>query len=51
MMCFRNTKERYRQVDSKSALMALHDHFERLVQETHWCSDFTERPPNTGYRG
>ena len=50
MMCFRNMKEQYLRVDSKDEFWAIHDHYERKVQETYCCKEF-DRRTGAGYRG
>jgi hypothetical protein len=51
MLCFRNHKAAYDRVRSKDDFLELHDHFDRPVQETWLCTDFTPRLTNAGYRG
>ena len=51
MACFRNLKGEYLKVRSKDDYMAIMDRREMFVQETHVCSEFETRPPDTGYRG
>lgn len=51
MMCFRNIKAEYSRVNSKDAFWVVHDRFDRQVQETYLCEDFTSRIAGTGYRG
>jgi hypothetical protein len=51
MMCFRNIKAEYSRVNSKEAFWGVHDRFDRQVQETYLCDDFTLRIAGTGYRG
>jgi len=50
-MCFRNIKSAYLGVKSKDDLLAIHNLFERCVQETYLCPEFSRRIPGTGYRG
>lgn len=51
MMCFRNLKAEYRKVTTKREFWAVHDKYDRLVQETYLCPEFERRVPRTGYRG
>ena len=51
MMCFRNIKAEYLKVRTKDDFWAVHDRFDRLVQETYLCPEFERRVPGTGYRG
>lgn len=51
MMCFRNIKAEYSRVKGKEAFWAVHDRFDRQVQETYLCGDFAPRIAGTGYRG
>jgi len=51
MMCFRNLKAEYRRVKTKDEFWSVHDRYDRLVQEIHWCEEFAKRIPGTGYRG
>lgn len=52
MLCFRNAKAAYRQVDSKHALFDLmRPRQHESVQETWWCPDYEHRIPGSGYRG
>ena len=51
MLCFRNIPGEYSQVNDKASFWAVHDRFERQVQETYLCSQFAWRKPGTGYRG
>lgn len=51
MMCFRNLKQEYLRVKSKEAFLKIHDNFEKLVQETYCCDEFSRRISGTGYRG
>ena len=51
MLCFRNIAAEYGQVSNKDSLWAVHDRFERQVQETNVCPQFALRKPGTGYRG
>lgn len=51
MLCFRNIKDEYVKVTCKNELWAVHDRFERQVQETYLCPEFQRRIPGTGYRG
>ena len=50
-LCFRNIAAEYSQVSDKASFWAVHDRFERQVQETYLCSQFAWRKPGTGYRG
>ncbi|UPK69514.1 DUF6304 family protein [Chitinophaga filiformis] len=51
MLCFRNVKDSYTKVRDKSEYMDMMDDFERMVQETYLCEDFSPRIKGTGYRG
>jgi hypothetical protein len=51
LVCFRNCKEEYLQVKSKSDLFRIWDRAAGLVQETYLCPQFQRRVPGTGYRG
>ena len=51
MRCFRNIKTEYLRVKSKSDFWKVHDRYDRLVQETYLCSEFSRRAAGTGYRG
>ena len=51
MLCFRNIAAEYSQVTDKASFWAVHDRFERQVQETYLCPQFALRKPGTGYRG
>ncbi|MCF6406440.1 DUF6304 family protein [Chitinophaga filiformis] len=51
MLCFRNVKDQYLKVRNKSEYMDIMDDFDRFVQETYLCEDFTPRTKGTGYRG
>ena len=51
MMCFRNIKAEYSRVNGKDAFWTVHDRFDRQVQETYLCDDFSPRIAGTGYRG
>jgi hypothetical protein len=51
MMCFKNLKNEYLKVTSKDEFWSVHDRFDRLVQETYLCPEFSRRVPGTGYRG
>ena len=51
MMCFRNIKAEYVKVRTKRDFWAVHDRFDRWVQETYLCAQFERRKPGTGYRG
>ena len=52
MACFRLNKTKYIQMGhDKHALMRLWEERDEFVQETYYCSEHQQRPPNTGYRG
>ena len=51
MLCFRNIPDEYSQVSDKASFWAVHERFERQVQETYLCPQFAWRKPETGYRG
>lgn len=51
MMCFRNLKTDYLRVRAKDDFWAMHDLYEKMVQETYLCPEFERRVPGTGYRG
>ena len=51
LLCFRNIAAEYSQVSDKASFWAVHDRFERQVQETDLCPQFALRKPGTGYRG
>lgn len=52
MLCFKNIKVTYSQVTGKDEYMEIMDNFDRPVPESHYCSEFEERPKtHTGYRG
>ncbi|SHM14971.1 DUF6304 family protein [Chitinophaga sp. CF418] len=51
MLCFRNAKDKYVKVKDKDEYMDMMDDFDRIVQETYLCEDFTPRIKGTGYRG
>jgi hypothetical protein len=51
MMCFRNVKNDYLKVKCKDDFWKVHDHFEKMVQETYLCEEFERRISGTGYRG
>lgn len=51
LLCFRNIAAEYSQVSDKASFWAVHDRFERQVQETDLCPQFAPRKPGTGYRG
>ena len=51
MMCFRTHKSAYDSVRTKYDFMGLEDQFDRNVQETWLCPDYTPRQANAGYRG
>jgi hypothetical protein len=48
LACFRNTKNEYRQVIDKQALMALWNKQAESVQEINLCPDFELRKPSEG---
>jgi hypothetical protein len=51
MMCFRDNKEQYLAVDTKSDFLDIADTMTEFVQETYLCPEFRKRKPGTGYRG
>jgi len=51
MICFRNLKSEYLAVKSKDDFWAVHNCYDRIVQETFVCPEFARRVPGTGYRG
>lgn len=51
MLCFRNIKDAYLKVTNKGEYMDIMDSFDRFVQETYVCGDFTVRTKGAGYRG
>ena len=54
LACFRDVKDRYRQVDGKHGphgIFAVWDERTEFVQETWLCEQFERRGPNAGYRG
>lgn len=54
LACFRDTKDRYRQVDGKhgaTGIFALWQDLTELVQETWLCPEFEHRGSHGGYRG
>ena len=51
MMCFRNLKAEYLEIDTKQEFWSIHGRQERFVQETYLCPEFERRIPGTGYRG
>ncbi|MCB0155402.1 MAG: hypothetical protein KDF65_11455 [Anaerolineae bacterium] len=51
MMCFRNLKQEYNKVQTKTDFWKIHDRYDRFVQETFICDEFQRRVPGTGYRG
>jgi Family of unknown function (DUF6304) len=51
MMCFRNIKTDYLKVKNKTDFEQIMDKFERQIQETYLCEEFTPRIAGTGYRG
>ncbi len=51
MMCFRNLKSEYLKVKSKTDFWSVHNHYDRMVQETYLCPEFERRVLGTGYRG
>jgi hypothetical protein len=48
LACFRNTKNEYRQVKDKRALMLLWDQRAEDVQEIYLCREFERRQPGVG---
>ncbi|MCU0353775.1 MAG: DUF6304 family protein [Cytophagales bacterium] len=51
LLCFRNQKEAYRNVRSKSDYLKIMDDACEMVQETYLCGEYEARQPRTGYRG
>lgn len=51
LMCFKNIKQEYLQVKSKSDLFLIDNKYDRHVQETYLCAEFQRRIAGTGYRG
>ncbi len=55
LACFRDAKDRYRQVDGKhgpTGIFAIWDQHTEFVQETWLCGEFEHRSStHTGYRG
>lgn len=51
LACFRDNKQAYGQVASKSDLFNLWDRRTEFVQETYLCPQFSRRAPGAGYRG
>jgi hypothetical protein len=51
MLCFRDNKQVYLQIQSKTDLFHIWDTMSGLVQETYLCPEFERRIPGTGYRG
>ncbi len=51
MMCFRDNKEKYLAVKTKSEYIEIMDSMTEFVQETYLCPEFKKRIPGTGYRG
>lgn len=51
MACFRESKDAYDKVRSKSDLFELWDRKTEYVPETFLCPEFRLRRPGTGYRG
>ena len=51
MLCFKNHKEEYVKVRCKADLWAIHDDFDKQVQETYICGEFLRRVKGIGYRG
>lgn len=50
LACFRNTKDKYRQVKSKIELIQLWDKRAEDVQEIYLCPEFEKHQPNIGGR-
>ncbi|GAL85462.1 hypothetical protein MYP_2691 [Sporocytophaga myxococcoides] len=51
MLCFRNIKQEYLNVQDKVQYMDVMEKNDRFVQETYLCPDFMIREKGTGYRG
>ena len=51
MMCFRDIKDDYIKVKTKSEFMDIMHKMTENVQETFLCPEFKKRVPGTGYRG
>jgi hypothetical protein len=51
LACFKNAKEDYRLVSSKAGIFAIWNRMTEYVQETHYCSEYENRPKGRGYRG
>lgn len=51
MGCFRDKKQAYLKVSTKSDLLTLWDPDLEQVQETYLCEDYQKRIAGTGYRG
>ena len=51
LACFRDNKQAYLAVRSKSQLFRIWDTMTELVQETYLCPEFRRRAPGAGYRG
>ncbi|MDV7220845.1 DUF6304 family protein [Streptomyces prunicolor] len=54
LACFRDAKDRYRQVDGKhgpTGIFAVWQELTEFVQETWLCGEFEHRAGDTGYRG
>jgi len=54
LACFRDAKDRYRQVDGKhgpTGIFAVWQELTEFVQETWLCGEFDHRAGDTGYRG
>ena len=51
LACFRDNKDGYCSVQSKSDLFRIWDTMTEYVQETYVCPEFARRKPGTGYRG
>lgn len=51
MVCFRDNKEAYLQVQDKYDLFRIWETRTGYVQETYLCSEFERRVPGAGYRG
>ena len=54
LACFRDAKDRYRQVDGKHGphgILAIRDKLTEFVPETWLCERFEHRGPGAGHRG
>jgi hypothetical protein len=51
LLCFQEVREAYLKVKDKAGMRGVVNRYSEEVHELHWCEEFHQRTPGTGYRG